>query len=99
MRILVTGGAGYIGSHTVVALINAGHDVEIIDSFINASPAVIDRLETITGVRPPVHDFDVRDRAQTDRILDQGAFEAVIRLTRLQPVQDFVTLPLLFYND
>src|SRR5690625_1734916 len=98
MRILVTGGAGYIGSHTVVALINAGHDVEIIDSFINASPAVIDRLETITGVRPPVHDFDVRDRAETDRILDQGAFEAVIHFAGLKAVGESVTQPLRYYD-
>ena len=55
MRVLVTGGAGYIGSHTVLQLIAAGHDVLVVDNFANAKPTVVDRLEALTGRHLPVH--------------------------------------------
>ena len=68
MRVLVTGGAGYIGSHTVIQLVAAGHDVLIVDNFSNAKPAVVHRLESITGVKLPVHAFDLRDADRTEHL-------------------------------
>ena len=61
MKILVSGGAGYIGSHTVVQLIAAGHDVVIVDNFSNAHPTVLGRLEALTGTRITLHSFDLTD--------------------------------------
>ena len=60
MKVLVSGGAGYIGSHTVVRLVEAGHDVVIVDNFSNSDPAVIGRLEALTGTSLPTHAFDLR---------------------------------------
>ena len=61
MRVLVSGGAGYIGSHTVVQLVAAGHDVVVVDSFANAKPAVVGWLEALTGKPLEVHSFDLTD--------------------------------------
>ena len=63
MNVLVTGGAGYIGSHTVVELLNAGHEAVIVDDLSNAKADVIDRIETITGKRPAFHQIDCADGA------------------------------------
>ena len=63
MKILVTGGAGFIGSHTCVELLEAGHDVVILDDLSNASGTVIDKIETITGKRPAFYQADAKDRA------------------------------------
>src|SRR6478735_5361931 len=66
MKILVSGGAGYIGSHTVVQLIAAGHDVVIVDNFSNAHPTVLGRLEALTGTRITLHSFDLTDHDKTE---------------------------------
>ena len=63
MNILVTGGAGYIGSHTVVELLNAGHRVIIVDNLSNAKADVVDRIETICGKRPELYEMDCADKA------------------------------------
>ena len=68
MRVLVTGGAGDIGSHTVLQLIAAGHDVLIVDNFANAKPRVVNRLEAISGPHLPVHAFDLRDADKTEHL-------------------------------
>ena len=65
MKILVTGGAGFIGSHTCVELLEAGHDVVILDDLSNASGTVIDKIETITGKRPAFYQADAKDRRNT----------------------------------
>src|SRR5665647_3190009 len=77
MRVLVTGGAGYIGSHTVIQLIAAGHDVLIVDSFANAKPTVMSRLESVTGKPLLVYAFDLRD---TDKTEDLFAREQILSL-------------------
>lgn len=102
MRILVTGGAGYIGSHTVVELLERGDDVAIVDSLVNADAAVIDRIERITGRRPAFHHADVRDRAALDALLEGGLagrpFDAVIHFAGLKAVGDSVQDPLGYWD-
>ncbi|MGH3586457.1 MAG: SDR family NAD(P)-dependent oxidoreductase, partial [Pseudonocardia sp.] len=66
MKVLVTGGAGYIGSHTVLALVAAGHDVVVVDDFSNSKPTVIGRLESLSGTHIPVHAFDLTDVDKTE---------------------------------
>ena len=68
MNVLVTGGAGYIGSHTVVELINAGHQVVVVDDLSNAKAEVMDRIQTITGVRPDFYQVDCSDKEKLREI-------------------------------
>lgn len=98
MRVLVTGGAGYIGSHTVVELLAAGHEPVIVDSLVNAKPSVIDRVEAITGYRVPLHRFDIRDRAALDELLAGDRFEAVLHFAGLKAVGESVEHPLDYYD-
>ncbi|MBR5309741.1 MAG: SDR family NAD(P)-dependent oxidoreductase, partial [Oscillospiraceae bacterium] len=78
MKILLTGGAGYIGSHTAVELDKAGYEVVIADNFSNSSPLVIDRLETITGKRFPLYAIDVADKSALKKVFDENKIDAVI---------------------
>ena len=68
MKILVTGGTGYIGSHTCVELINSGHEVVILDNLYNSSAEVIDKIETITGVRPVFYQTDILDKEGLEKV-------------------------------
>jgi UDP-glucose-4-epimerase len=99
MRVLVTGGAGYIGSHTVIQLIAAGHDVLIVDNFSNAKPAVINRLESITGGKLPVHAFDLRDADRTEHLFSHEQIDAVIHFAGLKAVGESVEQPLEYYEN
>ncbi|HCQ64190.1 MAG TPA: UDP-glucose 4-epimerase, partial [Rhodobacteraceae bacterium] len=82
-KILLTGGAGYIGSHTCVELAAAGYDVVILDNFSNSRPDVLDRLEVITGAPVTCYTGDVRDRALLDRIFAEQEVSAVIHFAAL----------------
>ena len=97
MRVLVSGGAGYIGSHTVVRLVAAGHDVVIVDSFANAKPTVVGRLEALTGTDLPVHAFDLTDKDKTERLFATEKFDAVIHFAGLKAVGESVQIPLDYY--
>lgn len=99
MRVLVTGGAGYIGSHTVLHLISAGHDVVIIDDFSNAKPSVIGRLEELAGQPMPVHAFDLTDTDKTSALLEQERFEAVVHFAGSKAVGESVAKPLKYYRN
>ena len=99
MRVLVCGGAGYIGSHTVIQLLAAHHDVLIVDSFENAKPAVIDRLEAITGEHLQVHAFDLRDAERTDQLFAQEQIDAVIHFAGYKAVGESVEKPLEYYEN
>jgi len=99
MRVLVSGGAGYIGSHTVIQLIAAGHDVLIIDNFSNAKPAVINRLESITGEHLAVHAFDLRDAERTEHLFAREQIDAVIHFAGLKAVGESVEQPLDYYDN
>lgn len=99
MRVLVSGGAGYIGSHTVVQLVAAGHDVVIVDSFANSKPTVVNRLEALTGTHLPVHSFDLRDADKTEHLFAHEAIDAVIHFAGLKAVGESVELPLEYYEN
>lgn len=97
--ILVTGGAGYIGSHTVVALLTAGHDVLVVDNLCNSKVSVLDRIARITGRRPAFEQIDVRDRGGLRRLLLDHRCNAVIHFAGLKAVGESVTQPLTYYDN
>ncbi|MEX1004374.1 MAG: UDP-glucose 4-epimerase GalE [Acidimicrobiia bacterium] len=99
MKILVTGGAGFIGSHTVVELVLEGHEPTVFDSFVNAKPSVIDRVETITGYRVPLVRGDVRDSDALEAAFRHGDFEGVIHFAGLKAVGESVAHPLDYFDS
>ncbi|MEO7234538.1 MAG: SDR family NAD(P)-dependent oxidoreductase, partial [Lapillicoccus sp.] len=99
MRVLVSGGAGYIGSHTVVHLVAAGHDVVVVDSFSNSKPAVMGRLDALTGLHIPVHAFDLTDPDKTERLFAAEPVDAVIHFAGLKAVGESVERPLDYYEN
>lgn len=99
MRVLVCGGAGYIGSHTVIQLLAAGHDVLILDNFGNSKPAVIKRLESITGEHLPVHAFNLCDAERTEHLFAHEQIDAVIHFAGHKAVGESVEKPLEYYQN
>ena len=99
MNVLVTGGAGYIGSHTVVELLNAGHEAVIVDDLSNAKADVIDRIETITGKRPAFHQIDCADGAALRGVFASCKIDAVIHFAGFKAVGESVKKPLLYYRN
>ena len=97
MNVLVTGGAGYIGSHTVVELLNAGHHV--IDNLSNAKPEVIDRIETITGKRPVFYKADCADKGTMRQIFSANKIDAIIHFAAFKAVGESVKKPLMYYRN
>ncbi len=100
MHILVTGGVGYIGSHTVVELLGAGHTVAILDNLSNAKVAVIDRIAQITGKTPIFYEVDLRDRDGIDGVFSaESHIDAVIHFAALKAVGESVEKPLEYYQN
>jgi UDP-glucose 4-epimerase len=99
MKVLVSGGAGYIGSHTVVRLVEAGHDVVIVDNFSNAVPAVLGRLEALTGTSLPTHAFDLRDVDKTEHLFAVEGFDAIIHFAGFKAVGESVEKPMEYYDN
>jgi UDP-glucose 4-epimerase len=97
--ILVTGGAGYIGSHTVVELLEAGYQVAIIDNLSNSKRSVLGRIARITDREPLFFEADVRDRSVIDRLFAQYPFKAVIHFAGLKAVGESVSQPLKYYDN
>jgi UDP-glucose 4-epimerase len=97
--ILVTGGTGYIGSHTVVQLIEAGYSVVILDNLCNSKAEVLNRIKTITGVRPAFVHADVRDRAALQNLFASHAINAVIHFAGLKAVGESEAEPLKYYDN
>jgi len=98
-RILVTGGTGYIGSHTVVELISAGHEVEILDNLYNSKIEVLDKIEQITGTKPKFHKVDLLDMEALQEVFNGGNFDAVIHFAGLKAVPESVEKPLEYYEN
>ncbi|KXS30782.1 MAG: UDP-glucose 4-epimerase/UDP-galactose 4-epimerase [Candidatus Gallionella acididurans] len=99
MKILVTGGAGYIGSHTCLELLMAGHDVAVIDNLSNSKQVVFDRIERICGRRPVFYGDDVRNSDKVAEILSGHGIEAVIHFAGLKAVGESVAQPLRYYDN
>ena len=99
MKILLTGGAGFIGSHTCVELVAAGHEPVIVDNFVNSCPEAIRRVEQIVGRSIPFYEADVRDAEAMDRIFTENAFDAVIHFAGLKAVGESVHKPLEYYRN
>jgi UDP-glucose 4-epimerase len=99
MRVLVSGGAGYIGSHTVLQLIAAGHDVIVVDSFANAKPSVVGRLEALTGMPLDVRSFDLTDHDKTEHLFADEQIDAVIHFAGFKAVGESVEKPLEYYEN
>lgn len=99
MSVLLTGGAGYIGSHTAVELLQSGREVVIVDDFSNSSPAVIDRIYEITGRAPVLYEGDVADTSLIDRIFSENDIEGVIHFAGYKCVPESSNKPLQYYRN
>ena len=100
MSILVTGGAGFIGSHTAVELLNKGYDVIIVDNLVNSKESVIDSIKEITGKAPKFYNVDLLDKEKVDKIFDENKdIEAVIHFAALKAVGESVEKPILYYEN
>ncbi|HGR8601834.1 TPA: UDP-glucose 4-epimerase GalE [Streptococcus pneumoniae] len=99
MAILVTGGAGYIGSHTVVELLNLGKEVIIVDNLSNSSILVLDRIEAITGIRPVFYELDVCDKQALRKVFEQESIDAAIHFAGYKAVGESVQKPVMYYKN
>lgn len=99
MKILVTGGLGFIGSHTVVELVNEGNEVIIADNLYNSKESVLDRLEKITGKKLKFYNYDVTDKEKVDEIFSENQIDAVIHFAGYKAVGESVKEPLMYYSN
>ena len=99
MTILLTGGAGYIGSHTIIELDKAGHDVLVVDNLVNSNPEALRRVAKIIGKEVPFVKADVRDRAAMEAIFSENKIDAVIHFAGLKAVGESVAEPLRYYDN
>ena len=99
MNVLVTGGAGYIGSHTCVELLNSGYGVVVADNLVNSSEKSLERVQQICGKDLAFYEIDVRDRAALDRIFEKHDIGCVIHFAGLKAVGESVAMPLEYYDN
>lgn len=99
MSILITGGAGYIGSHTVVKLLEAGYRVVVVDNYVNSSPKALERVKIITGKDFPFYERDIRDKDKLDEIFKSHKIDAVIHFAGLKSVGESCEKPLEYYDN
>ena len=99
MNILLAGGAGYIGSHTTVALMSSGHNVIIADNFSNSSSKVIQRVEKITGQKIKLYELDIKDKGKLRRVFGENSIDCVIHFAGLKAVGESVEQPLMYYRN
>ncbi len=99
MKILLTGGTGYIGSHTAVELIKAGHEVEILDNLFNSKITVLDDIEAIAGVKPKFYEVDLLDKEGLDAVFAEGQYDLVMHFAGLKAVGESVEKPLKYYEN
>jgi len=99
MKLLITGGTGYIGSHTCVELLEEGHELVVVDNLCNSSKIALDRVETITGQKVDFHKVDIRNKGALDEVFNQYDFDGVIHFAALKAVGESVKKPLLYYQN
>lgn len=99
MRVLLAGGAGYIGSHTAVSLIEAGHEVVIVDNYDNSCPEAIARVEALTNIQIPHYEVDVKDKAALDAVFKKEPVDCVIHFAGLKAVGESVEKPVAYYRN
>ncbi|MFA6693445.1 MAG: UDP-glucose 4-epimerase GalE [Bacillota bacterium] len=99
MSILVTGGAGYIGSHTSIELLNSGYSVVIVDNFQNSKPEVLNRIKEITGKDFKFYEVNLLDKAKLEKVFEENDIEAVIHFAGLKAVGESVEIPLTYYHN
>ncbi|MCY9851650.1 UDP-glucose 4-epimerase GalE [Vibrio mediterranei] len=99
MKVLVTGGMGYIGSHTCVQMLESGIEPIIIDNLCNANQAVLSRIEALTGQAPTFYQGDIRDEALLDRIFEENEIQSVIHFAGLKAVGESVAKPIEYYDN
>lgn len=99
MNVLVTGGAGYIGSHTSVELLNAGHSVVCVDNLVNSKAEAVKRVEKITGKSIKFYEGDIRDRKILDKIFEENKIDSVINFAGLKAVGESCAKPLEYYEN
>ena len=99
MHILVTGGAGYIGSHTCVELLNAGYEVTVVDNLYNSSEKALDRVQEIAGKAVKFYKADIQDRDAMNKVFDENKFDAVIHFAGLKAVGESVAKPIEYYQN
>ncbi len=99
MNVLVTGGAGYIGTHTSVELLNAGHNVVCVDNLVNSKKEAVNRVEKITGKKVKFYEGDIRDRKILDKIFEENKIDSVINFAGLKAVGESCAKPLEYYEN
>src|SRR5680860_991173 len=98
-KLLVTGGAGYIGSHTIIELIDSGYEVVVVDNLSNSSKESIHRVERITKSKIPFYNIDVRNAFELEKVFNKYHFDAVIHFAGLKSVGESVSRPIEYYDN
>lgn len=99
MSVLVTGGAGYIGSHTAIELLEEGYEVVIVDNFCNSSPIVIERIKELTGKEPKFYELDIEDKDKLEIVFKENKIDSIIHFAALKAVGESVSMPLEYYSN
>ena len=99
MAILVTGGTGYIGSHTAVELLKNGHEIILLDNLCNSSKKVVEKIEQIANKKCKFYESDIREKSALEKIFEENKIEAVIHFAGLKGVGESVQIPLEYYDN